>query len=377
MKNIIAICAMVFTLNGCNETSKDTSNSAASAVENMVSLTDEQLKNAGVELGKAEIKSLSSTIKVSGIVDVPPQNLISISFPLGGFLKGTQLLPGMRVFKGQVIATIENESFIQLQQDYLTSVSKRDYLQKEYERQKSLNAIKATSDKAFEQIQAEFQQEKVKVDALREKLLMLGADINDLKVGNIRRGINITSPITGYVSTVNVNVGKFINPTDVLFELVNPTDLHLALTVFEKDLPLLQPGLRVKAYPSSNSDKVYRAETLLTGKKLDESRSTVVHCHFVGTTEELLPGMYLNAEIELPAQPAYTVPEGAVVRSGAKEYVMLARDRNDFEMIEVSTRVSQYGYVQIITERKNFNMETLVLKNAYTIYMKLKNKKEG
>jgi cobalt-zinc-cadmium efflux system membrane fusion protein len=375
MKKIIAIIISALIVSGCNNSSKKAETTTTPAEETIVTLSELQIKNAGLELGKAEVRTLSSILKVNGTIDVPPQNLISVSFPLGGFLKSTQLLPGMKVSKGQVVAVMENEAFIQLQQDYLTAVSKSDYLQKEYERQKNLNMTKASSDKVFEQTQAEYQQEKIRVNALREKLQLLGANISDLKDGNISRAINIASPINGYVSAVNVNIGKYVNPTDVLFELVNPTDLHLALTVFEKDLPLIQQGLKVKAYPANNNKKIYNAETILTGKKLDDSRSTIVHCHFIGSTDELLPGMYLNAEIELPVQPAFTVPEGAIVRSGSKEYVMVARGKSNFELTEVTTKISQNGYTQISSERVNLDSETLILKNAYAAFMKLKNKK--
>jgi cobalt-zinc-cadmium efflux system membrane fusion protein len=173
-----------------------------------------------------------------------------------------------------------------------------------------------------------------------------------------------------------VNVGKYVNATDVLFELVNPTDLHLALTVFEKDLPLIQTGLKVKAFHTNGAGKAYMAETILTGKKLDDNRSTIVHCHFIGSTDDLLPGMYLNAEIELPAQPCYTVPEAAIVRSGTKEYIMIEKGNNTFEMADVDVRITQDGYSQINTNKTDLAKERLITKNAYAAFMKLMNRKE-
>ena len=79
--------------------------------ENTVELTPEQIKTAGVEFGKVEQKQISGTIKVNGLLDVPPQQLVSVSAPLGGFLKSTVLLQGSRVVKGQLIAVIENPEY--------------------------------------------------------------------------------------------------------------------------------------------------------------------------------------------------------------------------------------------------------------------------
>src|SRR5687768_16386746 len=67
---------------------------------NLVALTFAQSKNAGIELGKVEQKQISGTIKVNGLLDVPPQQLVSISVPLGGFIKHTSLLQGSKVRKG-------------------------------------------------------------------------------------------------------------------------------------------------------------------------------------------------------------------------------------------------------------------------------------
>ena len=69
-------------------------------------------------------KEISSILKLNGIVDVPPQNMVSISVPLGGYLRSTSLLPGMHVRKGDVIAVMEDQQYIQLQQDYLTAKAK-------------------------------------------------------------------------------------------------------------------------------------------------------------------------------------------------------------------------------------------------------------
>jgi len=65
----------------------------------------------------------------------------------------------------------------------------------------------------------------------------------------------VYSPINGFVSTVNVNIGKYVTASDVLFELVNPTDIHLALTVYEKDLNRLFIGQKLAAYSNNQPEK--------------------------------------------------------------------------------------------------------------------------
>lgn len=375
MKNNLIIIIALSLFSCGHETAKPEAKKE-SASETLVALTDAQIKNAGIQTGKPEMKSLHALLRVNGVVDVPPQNLISISFPLGGFLKSTELLPGMKISKGQAIAVMENESFIQLEQDYLIAKSKMEFLQKEFERQKLLNATKSTSDKVFEQTQSDYHTQKITAGALREKLLLIGVNPDNLNENNISRSVNISSPINGYVSAVNVNVGKYVNPTDVLFELVNPTDLHLALTVFEKDLALIQPGQKVKASLSNNPSETFEAEIILVGKKLDDSRSALVHCHFVNAAHNLLPGMFLNAEIEVTNKAAITVPEDAVVRMGEKQFVFLDKGQNTFELTEVKTGIAGEGSVQISANKTDLLNESLITKNAYAAFMKLSNRAE-
>jgi hypothetical protein len=102
--------------------------------ENRLKLTDAQFKNSKLVLTTLATKNIPTILKLHGKIDVPPQNMVSISVPLGGYLKSTSLLPGMHVNKGQVIAQMEDQQYIQMQEDYLTAVNKLDLYLKEYNR---------------------------------------------------------------------------------------------------------------------------------------------------------------------------------------------------------------------------------------------------
>ncbi len=237
-------------------------------------------KNGGIQTGKLEEQSISSVLKVNGKIDVPPQNMVSISVPLGGYLQSTKLLEGMYVSKGQVLAVMQDQQYIQLQQDYLTARAQLVYNESEYNRQKELNQSKATSDKVFEQTKAAYQTQNILVKSLEQKIKLIGINPNKIGANSISRSINIYSPINGFVSAVNVNIGKYVNPSDVLFELVNPSDIHLALTVFEKDINKLFIGQKLAAYTNNQPEKKYPCTIILISKNLSGERAAEVHCHF-------------------------------------------------------------------------------------------------
>jgi len=346
--------------------------------ESSVSLTSAQIKNAGVVIGKAERSNMSYLLKVNGKVDVPPQNVVSISFPLGGYLKSTSLLPGMPVRKGEPLGVLEDLQYIQMQQDYLSAKIKEDQLQKEFTRQRELNASKASSDKMLEQVSSDFQTQRVLVKALAQKLALIGLNPEKINPDNISKSVNVYSPINGFVSKVDVNIGKYVSPTEVLFELINPEDIHLALSVFQKDVSMLSIGQQVTANTANNPDKKYTAHIILISHDIDADGSVLVHCHFKHIDGTLIPGMYMNAEIETNSINSITVPEDAIVSFEKKQYVFQAKDSNQFQMIQIETGPSMNGRVSVISDNgQSFLQNDIVIKNAYSLLMKMKNTGEG
>lgn len=374
MKYLIIIITLSAFLFSCG--SKETEQKQAEiSSETSITLTDVQIKNIGIITGLTEIRSISTVLKVNGKIDVPPQNMVSISVPLGGYLKSTKLLPGMKVKKGEIIANIEDQQYIQLQQDYLTGKSKLIYLEKEYNRQKELNQSKASSDKVFQETETNYQGQKILVKSLSEKLRLISINPDNLDENNLSRSINLYAPIDGFVSTVNVNIGKYVNPSDVLFELVNPSDIHLALTVFEKDINKLSIGQKLMAYTNNEPTKKHPCEILLIGQNLSSERSVEVHCHFEDYDKTLIPGMYMNANIEVKANDVTAVPDDAVVHFEGKDYVFITQSQNTFEMQEIEIGASELGYTEILNTSA-IGKKTIVSKGAYNLLMAIKNKAE-
>ena len=345
--------------------------------ETMIELNAEQLKNAGITIGYPAEMNMHSAIKVNGVVDVPPQGMVSVSFPLGGYLKSSHLLPGMGVKKGEVIAILEDQSYVQLQQDYLMAKAKMEFLNTDLVRQKELSEQDAASKKTYQQASSDFKIQQVLIRSLEEKLKIVGIDPEKLSVNTITRTISLRSPINGYVTKVNVNIGKYVNPADVLFELVDPDDIHAALTVFEKDIMQIKKGMRASVTLADKPGKKYEVDVILVTRNVDENRGGLVHCHFENANHELLPGMFLNGSFELDNKKAIAVPESAVVRYQSKPYIFIANDSSRFEMMEVEIGITDRQMVELKTkENIDWKQQKVVLKNAYSLLGKLKNKME-
>jgi membrane fusion protein, heavy metal efflux system len=375
MNKIIILFIITGLLNSCKSKKEEQKETNKNMVSNEVVLTKEQLKNAEITTTTLSTNEVITTLKVNGKIDVPPQNLVSISVPLGGYLRNTKLLPGMHIKRGEVIAVIEDQQYIQLQQDYLTTKSKLHFAELEYRRQKELNESQATSDKIAQQAEAELRSNQILLASLKEKLLMVNINPANVTTTNITKSIPVFSPINGYVTKVNVNIGKYINPSEVIFELVNPTDIHLNIKVYEKDVSALAIGKKVLAFTNANPTSKYDCEIILINKDVSMEGTIDVHCHFATYDKALLPGMYMNAEIAISQSNANTIPEDAVVNFEGKDFVFIDLGNNTFEMQEVFIGTTQNSF----TEIKNIETvkdKSIVTKGAYALLMKMKNTEE-
>lgn len=377
MKHIILLFFIVNFFSSCKQSKPTEKEATATAINNVVKLTTEQFKNAHIETGKPEKLTITGTLTVNGKIDVPPQNLVSVSMPLGGYLLSTNLLPGMPVKKGEVIATLEDQQYIQLQQDYLTVKAKLAFAEKEVERQKELNQTKASSDKVFQSAEAEYKMLQINLNALAEKLKLINIKPAAVAYNTISRSVPIYSPINGFVSKVNVNIGKYVTPADVMFELINTSDIHLNLKVFEKDIDKINVGQKVMAHSNAHPDKKYPCEIILISRDITDDGSVEVHCHFEQYDHTLFPGMYMNATIDIKNQHAFVVPEDAVVTFESKQYIFVSKGNYKYEMTEVNTGINKDGKIAIqVPSANNFENLEIVQKGAYVLLMQLKNKPE-
>lgn len=374
MKNLTIMLGILLILNACKN-NKVQDNTGAKKNADVVTLTAAQYENAKIETSSLKEISIATVLKLNGKIDVPPQNIVSVSVPLGGYLRGTKLLPGMHINKGEVIAIMEDQQYIQLQQDYLTAKAKLHLAQLEYNRQKELNQSQASSDKITEQAYAEFNLQRITMNATAEKLRLINKDPNQVNVNNISKSINIYSSISGYVSKVNVNIGKYVTPSDVIFELINPSDIHLNLKVFEKDIAELYIGQKVVAYDNAHPDKKYNCKIMLISKDITSESTADVHCHFETFDKTILPGMYMNAEVSVFPNVSKVLPDESIVTFEGKEYVFIETSRQQFKIKEIATGTRENGFVAI-TNPETLSGKTFVTKGAYTLLMKMKNKEE-
>ncbi|UUW07938.1 efflux RND transporter periplasmic adaptor subunit [Flavobacterium plurextorum] len=372
MKTYIITIFGLLLLVSCNSDKKNQEKETVQKQENTIQLSSEQIKNAGLVVGNPEERTVKGILQLQGTVTVPPKSVVSVSIPLGGYIKKTDLMAGMHVRKGQLLAVVEDMQYIQLQQDYLTAKEKFQLAKSEYDRQKELNAKKASSDKLYEQTATEMQTQRIYMSSLAQKLSLLGINVKTLSASNISKTVSIVSPINGVVSKINVNVGKYIAPTDMLFELMEMSDIVLVMNAFEKDIHLLSVGQTVSAFTNANPTKKFPAKIAYINRSLNDDRAAEVICKVNQYDSALIPGLFINAEAEFENEKAITVPEDAVVRWQGKFFVFALSGNNQYKMAAVEPGTTTDGFRQIKSSAIDKSSK-IVIKNAYTLLMTFMN----
>jgi cobalt-zinc-cadmium efflux system membrane fusion protein len=385
IKNLFMTVAVALIMVSCGSKTNEVQEEHQEE-ENNVELTQAQFDQAKIEMGSITKRVMGSELRVNGMIDVPPQSNISITMPYGGFVKYTDMLPGTSVKKGQLLVIIENPEFIQFQQEYLEGLANKEYLKAEFERQKELYDEKVASGKSFQQAKSLYLANEARIKTMEARLKMIGFNPAKISDGPVATSVNVYSPVTGTVREVYTNVGKYINPQDVIMDITNANDLHVELTVYENDIPRIKKGQRIRFALANSPDQWREAEVFLVGSGVREDRSVTVHGHLKKTHKDLLPGMYVAARIETDKNEVWALTEEAIVRFGGNHYVFAYKAQRtengekmlDFEMLEIVKGISEDGYVQVTLADSTVAISAVkfVTKGAFTLLGKAKNSEE-
>lgn len=378
----LLLSVLMFTILACNKGKEPAPTKEEEVLpQDIVELRDDQAKLAKIETGTIEKRTLNGTLKVSGIIAVAPQNMATVCMPLGGFVKSITVAPGTSVSKGQTLAILENQEFVDIQQNYLETKNKLEFAEADFVRHSELYKNDVYSQQNIQQVTADYKNLKAQARALEQKLAMIGINPSTLNEDNITRAVAVSAPISGFIKAVNINIGKFVAPTEVLFEIVNSDKLLLELTLFEKDADKVSTGQKIRFFINNETEQ-HEAIIYQTGRSVNADRTYKVYASVSGICRNVIPGMYVNAVIEASGIEVTALPSEAIVSFDDKDYIF-AFGRNkteggkpftEYRMIEVHRGVTDGGYSEI-TFPEGFDIKTarIVIKGAYSLLSAKKN----
>ncbi|UOE37550.1 efflux RND transporter periplasmic adaptor subunit [Chryseobacterium oryzae] len=343
--------------------------------QNTVQMSDKQLQSIGLTTTTIQEKTMQKLVRLNGKVEISPSHISSISSIMGGHIKSINVINGSHFSKGQVLAVVEDPQFIQLQQDYLVTKAQLESARLNLSRQKDLNITKATSDKTLQTAQADYSTLNATLKGLEEKLRIIGINAKGLNLSNIRSQINVYVPFSGFVSKILVNNGQYINPSDTLFELINPAGLLLELKVFENDVNDVKIGQEILVYNNQNPEKKSTAKIVSIVPSIENGGSSVAVAKLSSPNPEFIKGMYINAEVTINSRFTIGLPNESVVSFESKSYVFEDLGNKKYKMIPVNVGISDDQFTEIL-KADNLKDKKIVQKGAYGLLMAMKNQAE-
>lgn len=399
--NIIILILLSLFLTNCGKSEKaeepkeKTEEHSEHESSEFAELTQEQMNAVGISLGQIEMKELTSVVKANGGLSVPNNNKASATSLYGGVIKTLNVQVGDFVRKGQVIATIANPEFIQLQEDYLTTGSRITFAEQEYRRQRELFDNDAGAKKNLQNADAELKTLRTKRASLQRQIQMMGISPGNVSNQNLRTGLAVTAPISGTISNILLQIGSYINVSSPVAEIVDNSSLHLDLQVFEKDLPSIKVGQKIHFTLTNNPVEEYDAEVYSIGTAFENQSKTIpIHCKVKGNKNGLIDGMNATAVISLDNKLMSAVPNTAITSADGKDYIFLVSDKKtedhkdeksqekhnektvNFERIEVVKGTSEMGYTAITPVKSIPEGTKIATKGAFFINAKLTNSGE-
>lgn len=329
---LILVFAALLLLPSCGPKAETGEKSEEAAHEdhensNTTSLSAEQIQSIKLELGGIEKKQLTASLKANGILNVPNQNKATITALMGGVVKSILVQTGNNVRKGDVIATIANPAFITLQEQYLSTAAQLALSELEYKRQQELQAGNATALKVLQTAETELNTLKARKASLQKQLELIGINASNLSSENIRMLVNITSPISGAVSAVTANIGSYIDANSAIAEVIDNSQLHLDLFVYERDLGKLKEGQTIHFTLTNNPGREYDAKVYAVSNTFEQNTKAVtVHAVVEGDKTGLIDGMSITALVSLENATVDAVPTEAIVNYQGQDFIFVVTD---------------------------------------------------
>lgn len=381
--SIISIALVTFLLMGCNNKAdsgtghnkENTELGEKTHEEGVVELTKEQAKIIGLEMKTLEKRSLGNSIKVTGQLELFPQDRANISPFVGGNVRSIKVIEGDKVNKGQVLAYLEHPDIITMQQEYQEKNDELVFLKQDFERKQTLYDKGVSSGKEFQMAQSKFRSTTSSVNGLRSKLSLLGINTEQVLKGQIYSAVPITTPITGYVDEVMISLGDYVAPQTKMFMVSDNSEIHVDFKVYEKDIRKVKEGQEIYFTVASKPDELLKAKIHAIGKTFEtDPKALHVHADVHNEDKELLPGMYVEGRIVQDQKMAFAVPEDAIIKDGEQSFIfILDEDGNKegkkikFKMIPVNVGITDLGYVEINLPTEITQNIQVVTKGAYTL----------
>jgi RND family efflux transporter MFP subunit len=287
----------------------------------MVELTPAEITAAGVQVAAVRTAALKTDIAAFGRVEQPEAQLAAVSARIGGRVDKLYVqYTGERVRNGQAVADIYSPEVATAIEEYHLAEENRNQLKQ--------------SDDVYARTQAD---SLVKASQHKLELWGISGKQQDAPEKGGIPHVTIYSYASGTVVDRKVTQGQYVNAGDTLLTVADLNQVWIKADVYEEQLPQIRQGQEVAITADSLPNRTLHGHVdFIEPAANPQTRTVPVHVHVANPGMRLLPGMFVNATFESrAAQASIVVPRSAVLDTGTRKIVYLARPNGVFEAREV------------------------------------------
>jgi cobalt-zinc-cadmium efflux system membrane fusion protein len=339
------------------------------ADEALITISQKQFEAGKMQLGEMQKMGFEKTIHCHGNIISKPGGSAKVSTFVSGLVKRIYCTPGQKIKSGQAIFEITGNELIEFQKDFAETASLLVRVKSEYERLKSLFSEKVGTEKELIFAESEYKATLAQYSALKMKMRLLGLDSEKVENGSFYESYIIKSPISGYVSQINVSLGQYADQQTTIAEVIDVSQFCVRIAVFEKDIPELKEKQKVQIRLLGDPSE-YKASLSSIGKNVDNETRTILCIAEIDEPENanFVNNAYVEARVITSNDSVNAVTEEAIIKSGGNSYLLTLDKTQDetyyLNKVKIETGRIVNGFVEILGEP---NLNKILCKGAYNI----------
>jgi cobalt-zinc-cadmium efflux system membrane fusion protein len=363
--------AVILAAGGGFGLAKCTSKPAAPAVEAAkapetrsepgLAMTAEAIRSAGVIVQPVMAGGLATEIIAQGSVVAAPGGEAVLTARASGTVTRIFKRLGDSVRKGEALAVVESRDAAQIAADRATAGAKETLARRNLAREKSLYDQRVSPRVDYERAEAEAA--AASAEARRAQISAGAANVT-----SDGRGVMVTSPINGRVTTAQANLGAFVQPENELFRVADPKLVQVEASVGGMDAPRIAVGDRAVIEAADGQGIEARVRAVTPTLNSQTRAATAV---LEVTSTALQPGQAVRVRIfprNAVASTAIVVPDEAVQSVGGHD-VLFVRTAKGFEARPVTIGRRSAGRVEIVAGL--LPDQSIAVKNAFLLKAEL------
>jgi cobalt-zinc-cadmium efflux system membrane fusion protein len=350
--------------------SKAPQNEIANENEELIQISQEQFNSEKMEIGIAKTHSFEDIVSCNGIIMATPNGIARLNTPYPGIVKSIHFSPGDFVKKSQVLCKIESNELITLQQEFAETAALQKSIASNYERIQNLYKENIKSEKEFLDIESTYKANKAKYESLALKLQLLNFDIHKIQEGHFYSSFSLVAPINAYISNSNLVLGEFTDPQKSFVEMIDPNQLQMQISVFEKDIHQIKLRQTVQFKSLSNPDELFTAHISSIGKGIDfDTKSIICMANIEQKAKNTLyNGSFVEVEIITHKKEAKALPSEAILKSGPDRYVFVVTKTDDknyyLQKEKIRIGSESKGYSELLDSSK---LDKILIRGVYKL----------